>query len=384
MSEGTIIGRHYQNRQPVELRWRDGVITNVQPAEPARAEEIWIAPGLVDLQVNGFGGIDFQQDALTTDDLLTAVQHLQAAGCTGFLLTLITDEWIPLLNRLRHLRALRAQSDALLRTILGWHIEGPFLSPEPGYCCAQDPGLMRDPAPELIRELRTAAGSDPLLLTLAPERAGALDAIALAVSLGMRVSLGHTNASADLLQRAVEAGATGFTHLGNACPRELDRHDNILWRVFDTRGLLVSLIPDKIHVSPSLFRLAHRMLDQNSIYYTTDAMSAAGAPPGRYQLGRLELEVGADRIVRQPGRSNFAGSALKPIDGVFHAAEMLSQKWTDIWERFSVRPAEWMGFRWHLEPETEANFCVLNIRESGRLANLRVFFQGKALTGART
>jgi N-acetylglucosamine-6-phosphate deacetylase len=145
-----------------------------------------------------------------------------------------------------------------------------------------------------------------------------------------------------VLQRAVRAGATGFTHLGNACPRELDRHDNILWRVFETPELLVSLIPDGIHVAPPLFRLAHRVLDEQSIYYTTDAMSAAGAPPGRYPLGRLELEVGADQIVRQPGKSNFAGSAVKPIDGVFRAAEMLGQSWRDVWKRFSERPAEWI------------------------------------------
>src|SRR6185295_14990202 len=108
---------------------------------------------------------------------------------------------------------------------------------------------MLDPTAEHIRELRTIAGNDPLLLTIAPERPGAIEAIALAVSLGMKVSLGHTNARSDDLRRAVQAGATGFTHLGNACPRELDRHDNIIWRVLDTPGLTASLIPDRIHVS---------------------------------------------------------------------------------------------------------------------------------------
>src|SRR5256886_5679973 len=88
--------------------------------------------------------------------------------------------------------------------------------------------------------------------------------------------------------------ASAFTHLGNGCPRELDRHDNILWRVFETPGLTVSLIPDSIHVSPAPFRLFHRELA--SICYTTDAMSAAGAPPGLYKIGSLEVEVGPDLI----------------------------------------------------------------------------------------
>src|SRR6185369_13552349 len=131
---------------------------------------------------------------------------------------------------------------------------------------------------------------------------GALEAIRLAASHGIKISLGHTNASADVLARAVAAGAVGFTHLGNGCPRELDRHDNIVWRVFETPGLLVSLIPDRIHVSPPLFRLIHRVLAAESIYYVSDAMSGAGMPPGRYKLGGLELEVGADQVVRQPGK----------------------------------------------------------------------------------
>src|SRR5262249_52232917 len=159
-----------------------------------------------------------------------------------------------------------------------------------------------------ILELREITGNDPLLLTLSPERAGALEAIALAKSRGIRISLGHTNASAEVLRQAVKAGATLFTHLGNGCPRELDRHDNILWRVFETAGLTVSLIPDRIHVSGPLFRLVHRVLGGDSIFYTTDAMAAAGAPPGRYRIGALEVEVGADQVVRQPGKPLFAGS----------------------------------------------------------------------------
>src|SRR5262249_35277760 len=142
-------------------------------------------------------------------------------------------------------------------------------------------------------------GDDPVLLTVAPERNGALRAIELAVAHAITVSLGHTNAPTEILRRAVAAGARAFTHLGNGCPRTLDRHDNILWRVFETPGLMVSLIPDRIHVSPPFFRLAHRVLGSESIYYTTDAMSAAGSPPGSYRLGHLKLEVGADQVVRQ-------------------------------------------------------------------------------------
>jgi N-acetylglucosamine-6-phosphate deacetylase len=272
---------------------------------------------------------------------------------------------------------------ALRSAITGWHIEGPFLSKEPGYHGAHDPRYMIDPSPEHIRTLRDIAKSDPVLLTLAPERPGAIAAIALAVSLGMKVSLGHTNASAEQLGQAVQAGATGFTHLGNGCPAELNRHDNILWRVVETPGLMTSLIPDQIHVSPALFRTIHRLIRSESIYYTTDAMAAAGASPGRYTIGHLNVEVGPDQIVRHPGQTNFAGSALRPIDGVFRAARMLKRPWQEVWNHASVFPARFMGFAEdNLEVGQPASFCALETGEENRVTKLQVWLNGEPMVPA--
>jgi N-acetylglucosamine-6-phosphate deacetylase len=181
------------------------------------------------------------------------------------------------------------------------------------------------------------------MITLAPERLEAVAMIPLARELGMTVSLGHTNAPRKRLVQAQKAGATAFTHLGNGCPRDLDRADNILWRVFETPGLRVSLIPDAIHVSSPLFRIAHKVLPAESIFYVSDAMAAADAAPGRYRIGRLEVEVGEDEIVRLPGSANYAGSALRPIDGIFRAAEMLRCSWRDVWPRYSHVPASLVG-----------------------------------------
>lgn len=374
---GSITARHYATREMMTLTWRDGMITEIRPAAAQLSEDLWFAPGLVDLQINGFGGVDFQQDGLTEGELLKASRALRTAGCTRFLLTLVTDRWESLLTRVAHLRRLRSESSELSSGIAGWHIEGPFLSSEPGYCGAHDPSLMCDPTPDLIRQLRSVTGNDPVLVTIAPERIGAYEAIAEAAKLGMRVSLGHTNAGAACISRALAAGAKGFTHLGNACPQALDRHDNILWRVLDTSCLLVSLIPDGIHVSPSLFRLIHRAIPVESIYYTTDAMSAAGVGPGRYQLGKLELEVGDDGVVRHPGRTNFAGSALKPSDGVIRAAEMLNSSWLKVWDGFSSRPAKWMGILNQIEVGGEATFCVVHPCQGSLSCDVSVIWQGK-------
>jgi N-acetylglucosamine-6-phosphate deacetylase len=357
MNSGELHAFHYATRKPVRVTWHSGQIVAITEVEAKPDKNIWIAPPLFDLQINGYAGVDFQQDNVSEQELLCAVHGLRRDGCTRFLLTLITDEWQRLLARLSRLRALRETSSELREAIVGWHIEGPFLSDKPGFCGAHNPARMIDPKPEHIHELRSVTGDDRVLMTIAPERVGALEAIQLASSLGMRVSLGHTDASAPTLQRAVAAGATGFTHLTNGCPRELDRHDNIVWRVCDTEGLAVSFIADGIHVPLMPFRALHKAVS-GPIYYTTDAMAAAGAGPGRYRLGELELEVGADQIVRQPGKTNFAGSALAPIEGVFRATKMLNCPWQECWRRFSEVPARFMG----LENELRAgasSFCVV-------------------------
>ncbi|MBI3875628.1 MAG: N-acetylglucosamine-6-phosphate deacetylase [Verrucomicrobia bacterium] len=378
MNHGELHAWHYATRKPVCLRWREGRVVSLESSNEKPPENLWLAPALLDPQVNGYGGVDFQQDALTLEQLLSAARQLRRDGCARILYTLITDEWPKLIARVKHVQKLRDLNAELQHAFTGFHIEGPFLSAEPGFKGAHNAAVMRDATPADIQELSRAAGSDPVLITLAPERNGALDVIRTAASLGMKVSLGHTNASADVMRAAVAAGASAFTHLGNALPQQLDRHDNVLWRVFDTPGLVAGIIPDTIHVSPMLFRTMHRALPPERIYYTTDAMSAAGAPPGRYTIGAMELEVGADQIVRQPGKTNFAGSALKPIEGIFRAAKMLGCDWQDVWDHFSTRPAALMGLPAPLAQGGPADFCVMQFGAEKQLSSLRVYVCGEA------
>lgn len=352
-----ILARRFDTGAAVALTLRKDNVAGIAPADSA-PDDVWIAPALFDPQVNGYAGVDFQSGRHNEAELLTAARAMRAAACGQFFLTLTSALWAELIEHLKHLYSIREKSSELKSAIAGWHIEGPFLSAEPGYHGAHDPAVMLDPTPERIRELRNATGNDPLLLTVAPERAGAIDAIKFATSQNIRISLGHTNASAELIAQAVNAGATGFTHLANGCTQALDRHDNILWRVCDNPGLTASLIPDSIHVSPQCFRVLHAALPRDRICYTTDAMSAAGAPPGRYRLGNTEFEVGADRIVRQPGKTNFAGSALRPIDGVFTAAKMLGVSWRECWTRASIAARKYAGLS--IKPEG-APFCVMQI-----------------------
>ena len=124
MNDGEIWARHYGTGQAVRAGWRQGIFTQFEAAETSPERDVWLAPALVDPQINGFGGVDFQRDGLTVEAALIAARSLRAAACSRFFLTLVTDEWPKLVNRLKHLRQLRAGHEELRHAIAGWHIEG--------------------------------------------------------------------------------------------------------------------------------------------------------------------------------------------------------------------------------------------------------------------
>jgi N-acetylglucosamine-6-phosphate deacetylase len=280
--------------------------------------------GLFDLQVNGFAGVDFQRP-VSAEALHRACLTMRACGMQRVLATLITDRIEALETKFRALEAFRRQDPLIRECIVGFHLEGPFLSTEPGYRGAHDPQWMRDPHWEVFAPLQEAAGGLIRLVTLAPERVGSAPFIRRAVQSGVRIALGHTNACDDAISAAIDAGTTLCTHLGNGCPTTLHRHDNIIQRLLARDELTACFIPDGIHLPPMVLRNLIRAKDPAKVILTTDAMAAAGAPPGRYTIGAIELEVGADGVVRLPGSAHFAGSALRLDHGVANAA-----RWLDI------------------------------------------------------
>jgi len=271
---------------------------------------------LFDIQVNGFAGVDFQQPDLTDADLRQAVEGLAAHETLRFFATLITDNVEALGRKFANLERIRAADAAVAAAVCGYHLEGPWLSPEPGYRGAHDSRHMGAPDIRAFERLQTAAGGNIRLVTLAPEWPGTMDFIRAVVGMGVQVSLGHTNASESEITAAISAGARFCTHLGNGVPTELHRHENVMQRLLARDELIAFFIPDGIHLPPPVLKNFFRAKPAGKALFTTDCMAAAGAPSGRYQLGNLFLEVGDDRIVRQPGRSNFAGSALCPDEGV--------------------------------------------------------------------
>lgn len=301
-----------------------------------------LAPALFDLQINGYAGVDFQDPALPPAALRKAIAALRAGGTHRILLTFITDELDALARQFAQLEKHRAADPLLAETICGYHLEGPWLSPREGFRGAHPSECMRAPDLAAFARLQDAAGGQIRLVTLAPEWPGSAEFIAALAAQKIVVSLGHTDASEAQIDDAIRAGATLCTHLGNGAPAVLPRHDNIIQRLLARDELTACLIPDGAHLPPCALRNFFRAKPPGKVLLTTDAMAAAGAPPGRYRLGRLEVEA-RDGFVRMPGSANLAGSCLAPAEGIANAARWLGISTDEARAMFSTRVAKIFG-----------------------------------------
>lgn len=280
------------------------------------------ASGLFDFQVNGFAGIDFQRDDLDLPALQQAVRALAQHGVARIFAAIITDRIDRLCRRLKNIARLRAADAANRAMIAGIHLEGPWLSPEAGFHGAHPPEFMHPPRIAEFEQLQSAAGGLIRLVTLAPEWPGSPEFIAHLSRRGVHISLGHTNATAAQIDAAIASGARFCTHLGNGTPTQLPRHDNIIQRLLARDELVACFIPDGVHLPPFVLRNFFRAKPPGRVLFTTDCMAGAGAPPGRYTLGALAVEIGADGIARTPG-GGFAGSTLAPDEGFRRTASYL-------------------------------------------------------------
>lgn len=272
--------------------------------------------GLFDFQVNGFGGVDFQGDDLTLEQLQRAVSALLRHGTQRIFATLITDHVDRLEARFRRFEQWCAADPNVASVIVGYHLEGPWLSPVPGFSGAHPSERMHAPNAGEFRRLQEAASGRIRLVTLAPEWLGSPEFIADLVASGVHVALGHTNASEHEIDAAIQAGARFCTHLGNGTPLHLERHDNIIQRLLARDELVACFIPDGIHLPPFVLRNLVRAKPPGKVLFTTDAMAGAGMPPGTYTIGAHRVDVGDDGVARQLGGGGFAGSTLTPDEGV--------------------------------------------------------------------
>jgi N-acetylglucosamine-6-phosphate deacetylase len=297
-----------------------------------------------DIQVNGYSGADFCSATLTLEQCRHACDALAADGVDGILATVITDSVEAICAKLAQLAAFRDADPVIAKMIAGFHVEGPFISPEPGFVGAHAREHVLPATPEAMRRIVDAAYGLLRLVTLAPEHDAGFATTAYLARHGITVSAGHTDASLDHLRGAIDAGLTMVTHLGNGCPTTLARHDNIIQRVLALRDRLwICFIPDGAHVP--FFALANyvALVGLDRCIMVTDAISAARLGPGIHELSGAPVEIDAAGVARRPGSANLAGSTVTMPQIRTNLARHLGLTETDIARLIDKNPRRSVG-----------------------------------------
>jgi N-acetylglucosamine-6-phosphate deacetylase len=318
--EGRIVGLARQGEIPTD--WP-------QTRLPAG---IFLASGFIDLQVNGGGGV-LLNDQPTADGMRAIARAHRRYGTTGCLPTLITDTWEQVRAAITAARSIANQEG-----ILGLHIEGPFISP-------RRPGVHRldriaRPSAGDLEELCQLGGAGRSMVTLAPECVPAGFVRTLA-SAGVRISIGHSEASADGVLQAVAEGASGVTHLFNAMPPLSARAPGVVGAALADQRLTAGLIVDGIHVDPVSVRAAFAAKGSDAIALVSDAMPTVGTTLDRFELGGRTIKLSNGRLTTEEG--TLAGAHLDMASGVRHAVKLAELPLADALRAASLTPARFLG-----------------------------------------
>lgn len=295
------------------------------------------APGLCDLQVNGFAGVDFNDPDTPAERYEAAAARMRATGVTLFLPTLVTSATEHFAACARALARWTSPASA------GIHMEGPYLSPVDGARGAHPREQVTAASVDDFKRRQDAAEGRIVLVTLAPEIEGAMALIAHLVESGTRVSIGHSDASPSQIRDAVAAGATMSTHLGNGSVRVMARHPNLIWEQLAADEIVSCFIADGHHLPASTFKAMVRAKTPARAALVTDAVAPAGCAPGRYRVGTIEVELHPDGRVTLVGSSRLAGSALSLDVAVGNAVRLAGVSLDDALAMASTVPARYLG-----------------------------------------
>jgi N-acetylglucosamine-6-phosphate deacetylase len=361
-----VEGLHYQDGRPVRIEITDGLITGVRelPAS-SRVPEVYVAPGLIDLQVNGYAGVDFSDQALTPAMMHEATAALWKAGVTTFLPTVITRDH----ERLARSFALLAgvlDNENIGASIPGFHLEGPYISPVAGYRGAHPEEYVRLPDWEEFTSFQELAHGAIKIITVAPEMDGALPFIRRCSESGVTVSLGHHNAGPDIIEQAVEAGASFSTHLGNGCANEINRHHNPLWPQLANEDLSITIICDGAHLTREEVRTFYAVKGNTQTILVSDALSFAGLTPGSYEKDGVEYLLTGE-VVKFPSENVLAG-AVQPVSRcVSNIMEFTGCSLGDAITMASSNPARLAGLDYlgTLETGKRADLILFTLGEDG-------------------
>jgi N-acetylglucosamine-6-phosphate deacetylase len=342
-----IKGRRYDNGEPVSIVIEGERIASIEPAWPTGDVDDWpyIAPGMFDLQINGYGGTWFSSAKLTADDVIKTLEPHFSYGITRLCPTLVTNSFDALAAGFRAIDEACRREAWVEKMVPGCHLEGPYISSEDGPRGAHPLEHVRPADWDEFTKLQEIAGNRIRLVTLAAESEGACEFIGRAVDSGVVVAIGHTGASPDQITAAVDAGARLSTHLGNGAHGTIRRHPNYIWEQLGDRRLWASIITDGHHLPGSVVRSIIGTKSTYRTIITCDAAGLAGCPPGVYDEGTMKVEILEDgRIVIAGQQQLLAGSSLETDSCVSNAIQMGGVSLCEAIDMAGRNPARLLGF----------------------------------------
>ncbi len=360
-------GRTLFNNTPIEIVLTGGRVQTICEVRSVNSNT-WIAPALIDIQVNGFAGFDLNVATVTSEDVSAMIRALWRVG-TGFLCpTVVTGSFEGISNSLRAvLKACEADS-LVVHSVLGIHLEGPYISSEDGPRGAHPLEHVRKPDWDEFQRWQDIAEGQITIVTLAPEKKGAIPFIEKLVANGIVVALGHTDASADDIQAAIDAGARLSTHLGNGAHAFIRRHPNYIWEQLGADELWASLIVDGHHLPPTVAKSMMRAKTLDRCLLVSDAVALAGMKPGVYQFAGKSVELTAERCVRLVGTEYLAGSAIELARGIENSIRFAGISLEEAVSLATLQPMRLLNAKKRVEAETnlilfewDAAQCEINL-----------------------
>ena len=366
----TVHGVHPGTGETLAISASGGRISAVEAT--AGAAEPFVSPGWVDLQVNGFAGVDYNDPNTAADDIARSIEVQRSTGVARFYPTVITGSGEDMRGSLRNL-AIARRTVSTGSAMLGFHVEGPWISPDDGPRGAHPQRHVRPPSIEEFARFQDAAEGGIRIVTLSPEHNEAPRVIEHMAANGVVVSIGHTNATSAQIADAVRAGATMSTHLGNGAHARVPRHDNYIVHQMADDRLYAGLIIDGIHLPPAFAKVALRAKGPRRSILVTDAVAPAHCEPGIYQLGEQQVELLPSRRVELTSSRRLAGSALSMDRGVENAMRFAGMTLHEATRLACSNPGAAMGLAQrteYLTPGQAADFTLFRL-EDGNLEVIR-------------
>jgi N-acetylglucosamine-6-phosphate deacetylase len=310
MSERIISGLLYSDLKPVEISIRDGMIDSIQRPETSKSDLI-IAPGLIDIQVNGYDGVGFSESNLTEEGIQYTVKKLWSLGVTTLLATTIT---IPKARLLKNLSLLvkSKKEKSVAHSIYGFHMEGPYISEKDGPRGAHNRNWVKEIDQVEFDKYVDGAENQIVLLTLDPSKDGAFEFIRSCVKQSVCIALGHHSASREEIDKAIEAGACLSTHLGNGNDVYVHRHHNSIWPQLADDRLMASVIADGFHLLPEELKVFFRTKTKDKLILISDITNFSGLTPGTYDWQNQQIDISSEGKVSLAGSDMLAG-AYSPL-----------------------------------------------------------------------